>query len=50
MKMNNGFSANGKLSKTIIKLAQALPCALKARVTLAQGEALGHRPLATSAG
>jgi hypothetical protein len=33
--------------KMIVKVAQALPCALKARAILALGKAQGHRPQAT---
>jgi hypothetical protein len=43
-KLGSGIFASGSASKhetMTIKSSQALPCALKARVTLAQGEALG---------
>jgi hypothetical protein len=44
------LSEKRRIPQVIIKLAPALPCALKARVILAQGEALGHRPPSSSAG
>jgi hypothetical protein len=39
-----------KSAEMIINLAQASPCGLKARVTLAQGEALESSPTAESVG